>query len=158
MLFVFARLFADIREFFQVRTAPAVAAAAPSPVFGEICGLANFWSNIHMNIALFLQMVAEACPGRRALTHHGKHYTYAQLISAAKRAAFHFSTANCKIVPKETAGVLIRIRGASGTLFDPTFLNYQVSEQTRLRQITVEIFVREGLDSAINIDRESFSF
>ena len=65
---------------------------------------------------------------------------------------------NSKILPKETAGVLIRIRGASGTLFDPTFLNYQVSEQTRLRQITAEIFVHEGLDSAVNIDRESFNY
>ncbi len=65
---------------------------------------------------------------------------------------------NSKIVPKETTGVLVRIRGASGTLFDPTFLNYQVSEQTRLRQITSEIFVHEGLDSALNIDRESFNY
>ena len=65
---------------------------------------------------------------------------------------------NSKILPKDTAGVLIRIREASGTLFDPTFLNYQVSEQTRLRQITAEIFVHEGLDSAINIDRESFNY
>lgn len=65
---------------------------------------------------------------------------------------------NSQIVPKETAGVLIRIRGASGTLFDPTFLNYRVSEQNRLRQITAEIFVHEGLDGAINIDRESFNY
>ena len=65
---------------------------------------------------------------------------------------------NGKIVPKETAGVLIRIREASGTLFDPTFLNYQASEQTRLRQITAEIFVHEGLGSAVNIDRESFNY
>lgn len=65
---------------------------------------------------------------------------------------------NNQIIPKETAGVLVRIRDASGTLFDPTFLNYQISEQTRLRQITAEIFVHEGLDSAINIDRESFNY
>lgn len=65
---------------------------------------------------------------------------------------------NSRIVPKETAGVLIRIRGASGTLFERTFLNYLVSEQTRLRQITAEIYVHEGLDSAINIDRESFNY
>ena len=65
---------------------------------------------------------------------------------------------NSMIVPKETAGVLIRIHDASGTLFDPTFLNYRVSEQTRLRQITAEIFVHEGLDGAINIDRESFNY
>ena len=65
---------------------------------------------------------------------------------------------NRKIIPKETSGVLVRIRNASGTLFDPTFLNYQVSEQTRLRQITAEIFVHQGLDSAVNIDRESFNY
>jgi hypothetical protein len=63
-----------------------------------------------------------------------------------------------KVVPKEHNGVLIRINGASGTLFDPTFLRYQVSELTRLKQISAEIFVRKGLDAALNIDRESFNF
>ena len=63
-----------------------------------------------------------------------------------------------KIVPKDHNGVLIRVKGASGTLFDPTFLGYQVSEQTRLKQITAEIFVLEGLEGALNIDRESFNY
>lgn len=62
-----------------------------------------------------------------------------------------------KVAPTEHQGSLIRIHGSSGTLFDPTFMRYQVSEQTRLRQITCEIFVKEGLDSALNIDRESFN-
>lgn len=65
---------------------------------------------------------------------------------------------NSKIVPKDTSGVLVRIREASGTLFDTSFLSYQVSEQNRLGQITAEIFVQEGLDGAINIDRESFNY
>ena len=81
------------------------------------------------------------------------------LVRAGGRLSFEaYLYWNSKVIPKETAGVLIRIREASGTLFDPTFLNYQVSEQTRLRQITAEIFVREGLDPAINIDRESFNY
>ena len=63
-----------------------------------------------------------------------------------------------KIAPTEHQGVLVRVHGASGTLFDPTFLRYQVSEQTRLRQITCEIFVSEGLEAALNIDRESFNY
>jgi len=62
-----------------------------------------------------------------------------------------------KIVPREHQGSLIRIRGASGTLFDPTFMRYQVAEQTRLRQISCEIFVRRGLEGALNIDRESLN-
>lgn len=65
---------------------------------------------------------------------------------------------NSQIVPKENNGVLIRINGASGALFDDTFMKYQVSEQTRLRQITAEIFVTKGLDAALNIDRESFNY
>jgi hypothetical protein len=62
-----------------------------------------------------------------------------------------------KIAPTEHQGSLIRIHGSSGTLFDPSFMRYQVAEQNRLRQITCEIFVSEGLDSALNIDRESFN-
>jgi hypothetical protein len=62
-----------------------------------------------------------------------------------------------KVAPTEHQGSLVRIHGSSGTLFDSTFMRYQVSEQTRLRQITCEIFVSEGLDSALNIDRESFN-
>ena len=65
---------------------------------------------------------------------------------------------NSGILPKENNGVLINVRGASGILFDQTFLNYQISEQTRLRQITAEIFITEGLESALNADRESFNF
>ncbi|WP_427025989.1 ATP-binding protein [Aureimonas ureilytica] len=65
---------------------------------------------------------------------------------------------NGRIIPKDNNGVLVRIRGAGSGLFDPTFFQYQVSEQTRLRQITSEIFVQKGLDAALNIDRESFNF
>jgi hypothetical protein len=63
-----------------------------------------------------------------------------------------------KVVPKEHNGILVRIADASGTLFDETFMKYQVAELTRLRQITGEIFVRRGLDAALNIDRESFNY
>ena len=62
-----------------------------------------------------------------------------------------------KVAPTEHQGVLVRVHGSSGTLFDSTFIRYQVSEQTRLRQITCEIFVSQGYESALNIDRESFN-
>lgn len=62
-----------------------------------------------------------------------------------------------RVVPAEHNGVMIRVHGASGILFDEHFLKYQVSEQTRLRQITAEVFITKGLDAAQNIDRESFN-
>lgn len=64
---------------------------------------------------------------------------------------------NSKIIPKESIGALLRVNGASGTLFDPDFLGYQIAEQTRKKQITCEVFVLEGLDGALNIDRESYN-
>jgi len=62
-----------------------------------------------------------------------------------------------RIVPADHNGVMVRIHGASGIMFDDQFFKYQVSEQNRLSQITAEIFVTKGLDSALNIDRESFN-
>lgn len=61
-----------------------------------------------------------------------------------------------KLVPQEHNGILVRINGASGTLFDSSFLKYQVGER-RLEKIVGEIFVHEGLEGALNIDRESFN-
>jgi hypothetical protein len=63
-----------------------------------------------------------------------------------------------KIIPKQHQGVVLRVGNASGALFDPDFMGYETSELTRKSQVTAEIFVREGLDDAINIDRESFNY
>lgn len=63
-----------------------------------------------------------------------------------------------KVLPKQHQGVLLRMGNAAGAPFDRTFMDYTVSEQTRLRQLTAEIFVHEGLDDAVNLDRESYNF
>jgi hypothetical protein len=63
-----------------------------------------------------------------------------------------------KVIPTQHQGVVVRVGNASGATFDKTFMGYQISEQTRLRQITAEIFIKEGFDGAINLDRESYNF
>lgn len=62
-----------------------------------------------------------------------------------------------KVIPRDHNGVLIRVNNSSGTLFDETFMKHQVAEHTIKSQLTIEIFVNKGLDSALNIDRESFN-
>ncbi|KZN60368.1 ATP-binding protein [Pseudoalteromonas luteoviolacea] len=62
-----------------------------------------------------------------------------------------------KVIPKDHNGVLVRLHDASGILFDETFMRYQVAEHTIKSQLIAEIFVNKGLDSALNIDRESFN-
>ncbi|WP_227876294.1 ATP-binding protein [Photobacterium frigidiphilum] len=62
-----------------------------------------------------------------------------------------------KVSPRDHNGSLIRINDASGIMFDETFMKHQVAEHTIKSQLTIEIFVHKGLDSALNIDRESFN-
>ena len=62
-----------------------------------------------------------------------------------------------KVVPKEHNGVLLRIHNATGVLFDGSFMKYQVAEHVIKGQLSIEIFINEGMDSALNIDRESFN-
>jgi hypothetical protein len=65
---------------------------------------------------------------------------------------------NHTVIPKEHAGVLIRVNDSNGVLFDNSFMHYPVSEQRRKDQVIAEIFVTKGLDAALNIDRESFNY
>lgn len=62
-----------------------------------------------------------------------------------------------RIVPKEHRGVLVRVQDATGILFDETFMKFQLAEHLIKQQLTVEIFILEGFESALNIDRESFN-
>ncbi|MEL7893656.1 ATP-binding protein [Vreelandella neptunia] len=62
-----------------------------------------------------------------------------------------------KVVPKDHNGVVLRVHNSTGTLFDETFMKYQVAEHTIKSQLVAEIFIKEGLESALNIDRESFN-
>jgi hypothetical protein len=98
---------------------------------------------------------------KRPLVFFGKHREefpgVARELSGGPLAFEAYLFWTPKVAPREHQGSLIRIHGSSGTLFDPTFMRYQVSEQTRLRQTVCEIFVSEGLESALNIDRESFN-
>lgn len=79
-------------------------------------------------------------------------------FSGGQKLRFHsYFLWNPKVVPVEHQGVLLRIHDSSGTLFDQTFLNYQTAELVRLRQITAEVFIQEGFEGAVNIDRESLN-
>lgn len=98
----------------------------------------------------------------KALLFVGKYAPNLAVVPTARRGGFFelegYLYWNGRIIPKDNNGVLVGIRGAGSGLFDPTFFQYQISEQTRLRQISSELFILRGLDAALNIDRESFNF
>lgn len=63
---------------------------------------------------------------------------------------------NKRILPRELQGILVRVRNVGIGSFDPTYLGYPRHEGWKFSQMTGELYVDEGLDEAINIDRASF--
>lgn len=61
------------------------------------------------------------------------------------------------IKPIELRGLLIRIRDVAIGAYDPTFLKYPNIEGPRFNWLSGEIYVEEGLEHALNIDRDSFN-
>lgn len=61
-----------------------------------------------------------------------------------------------RIDPEEFRGVHIRIRHVGIGKYDRTWLGYPFDEGIKFGQITGEIYVEDGLESALNIDRDSF--
>ncbi|MCX5796791.1 MAG: ATP-binding protein [Elusimicrobia bacterium] len=61
-----------------------------------------------------------------------------------------------RILPRELQGILVRVRNVGIGTFDPTYLKYPKHEGWKFSQLCGEIYVDDGLDEAINIDRASF--
>jgi Histidine kinase-, DNA gyrase B-, and HSP90-like ATPase len=62
-----------------------------------------------------------------------------------------------EIKPAELRGILIRIKNVAIGYYDGTLLDYRINEGPRSRWLTGEVFVHDGLENALNIDRDSFN-
>ena len=85
-----------------------------------------------MNIAMLLQMAAEACPERRALTSGGRHCTYAELYAGARAAAARIRASGCafaSVLDTSSPAVPIMLMGAAmaGVPYVP--LNYRLANE-----------------------------
>lgn len=79
-------------------------------------------------------------------------------VVAGRRLAFHgyIYSQQPRIVPEELRGLHIRIRDVGIGNYDRTWLGYPFNEGIKFGQVSGEVFVEEGLEPALNIDRDSF--
>jgi hypothetical protein len=79
-------------------------------------------------------------------------------VVAERRLALtgYIYTQQPRIQPEEFKGVHIRIRNVGIGLYDKSWLGYPFDEGLKFGQVTGEIIITEGLESALNIDRDSF--
>jgi hypothetical protein len=62
-----------------------------------------------------------------------------------------------QLKPDELRGIMIRIKNVGIGYYDQSMLDYRSNEGPRSRWLTGEIYVDEGLEDALNVDRDSFN-
>jgi hypothetical protein len=61
------------------------------------------------------------------------------------------------IYPRELRGILIRVRNVAIGSYDYSCLNYETVQGFRFDWLSGEVYVEEGMEDALNIDRHSFN-
>lgn len=79
-----------------------------------------------------------------------------QLAGRRLRFTGYVYTQQPRIHPEEFKGVHIRIRDVGIGKYDKSWLGYPFDEGIKFGQVTGEVYVEDGLEPALNIDRDSF--
>lgn len=98
-------------------------------------------------------------PYRRSFTHKAyPHLDFQKKLSPGRflKVRGYLYWQNSRILPRELQGILVRVRNVGIGAFDPTYLGYPKHEGWKFSQLCGELYVDDGLDEAINIDRASF--
>jgi hypothetical protein len=77
--------------------------------------------------------------------------------SLLKGRGYIYSQGGKSIYPAELRGMLIRIKGVAIGEYDKSFLEYPIQEGPRFGWLSGELDIQEGLEDALNIDRDSFN-
>lgn len=101
-------------------------------------------------------------PTSREIVRKGEDYEIWDVefhdVVAGQRLAFngYFYHQRVAIWPPELRGVLVRIRNVAIGMYDKSLLNYPKAQGPRMAGLSGEIYVDEGLEDALNVDRNSF--
>jgi hypothetical protein len=99
-------------------------------------------------------------PQKRSLSIEHKIYQvrHEAPLSGDKRLSLrgYLYWQKARILPRELQGILVRVRNVAVGQYDPTYLGYPHHEGWKFSQMTGELYLDEGLDPAVNIDRASF--
>lgn len=74
-----------------------------------------------------------------------------------KFAGYIFAQGGKSLYPAELRGILVRIKNVAIGTYDPSLLGYPIAEGPRFGWLSGEIYVEDGLEDALNVDRDSFN-
>jgi Histidine kinase-, DNA gyrase B-, and HSP90-like ATPase len=118
--------------------------------------------NFHVTVDGIELFRPQRFPNAAAITHNGpdpKLYSieYDRVIADRPLRFYGYVYAQPPhIHPEELKGIHIRIRNVGIGRYDKSWMGYPFDEGFKFGQITGEIFILDGLEPALNIDRDSF--
>jgi hypothetical protein len=62
-----------------------------------------------------------------------------------------------RLFPKEYQGILVRLRNVAIGQYDVNVMTYPTAEGPRFSMLSAEVFVEQGLDDALKVDRDGFN-
>lgn len=62
-----------------------------------------------------------------------------------------------RLYPRDIQGILIRLRNVAIGSYDADLMTYPYAEGPRYSMVSLELFVEDGFEDALNIDRDSFN-
>jgi hypothetical protein len=62
-----------------------------------------------------------------------------------------------RLFPKEYQGILVRLRNVAIGQYDVNVMTYPMAEGPRFSMLSAEVFVDDGLDDALKVDRDGFN-
>ncbi|MGH9873585.1 MAG: ATP-binding protein [Pyrinomonadaceae bacterium] len=62
-----------------------------------------------------------------------------------------------RLYPRDTQGVLVRVRDVAIGSYDTTLMSYPYGEGPRYHMVSSELMIEQGFEDALNIDRDSFN-
>jgi len=74
-----------------------------------------------------------------------------------KFVGYIFAQGGKSIYPAELRGILVRIKNVAIGTYDESLLGYPIAEGPRFGWLSGEIYVEDGLEDALNVDRDSFN-
>lgn len=77
--------------------------------------------------------------------------------SPLRGEGYIYSQGGKSIYPADLRGLLVRIKNVAIGVYDRNFMDYPMNEGPRIGWISGELNIDEGLEDALNVDRDSFN-
>lgn len=103
------------------------------------------------------QYTASIADSDETLNIYEFEYTNKEVAGKLLRFSGYLFQQTGRLYPRDIQGILIRLNNIAIGKYDNSMLAYPLAEGPRYAMVSSEIFIQDGFEDALNIDRDSFN-